>query len=449
MAFFHETFSVDDNLAALTNSPNNGYLFGQGDLQAVPNVSTNLAQAIEDIGPTGTPDASSYLEGIIEHFSGLSHYLSEQTIGELSSFLGDGDQLTGPAGVLTTDAAHQTDKLLNAVSDLSAESYSNAYGYGLVNAADAVAKTLGQTTPLPSVDNLGETGWGLDMVNAPEVWAQGYTGENVVVAVIDSGVDINHSDLQNNIWVNANEIPNNGIDDDDNGYVDDINGWNFGSDQNNNNVLPGTNDPSQGHGTHVAGTIAAANDGVGITGVAYEASIMAIRMGDLVGGKFVNPGSLADAIRYAVDNGADVINMSLGWSDSIELQNAVAYAASKDVITVSAAGNGDATGNGLALLGSPAQYATQYGISVGAVDINQDLARFSNRPGENSAIQHVVTPGVGIYSTRPNNTYGFSSGTSMAAPHVAGVVALMLDANPELNHGEAREILTGSSISLV
>ena len=103
-----------------------------------------------------------------------------------------------------------------------------------------------------------------------------------------------------------------------------VNGWNFGLNQNNNNVLPGTNDPSQGHGTHVAGTIAAASNGIGTTGVAHEASIMAIRMGDVAGGRFVNPGSLAEAIRYAVDNGADVINMSLGWTDSVELQDALA-----------------------------------------------------------------------------------------------------------------------------
>ena len=337
---------------------------------------------------------------------------------------------------------------LNATEATDLTSFSSIYGYGLINAADAVATALGQTTPLPDVTNLGGNSWGLDTVNVPEAWAQGYTGENVVVAVIDSGVDINHVDLRDNIWVNTDEIPNNGIDDDDNGYIDDDNGWNFGLGQNNNNVLPGTNDPSQGHGTHVAGTIAAANNGIGVTGVAHEASIMAIRMGDVAGGRFVNPGNLADAIRYAVDNGADVINMSLGWTDSAELQDALAYAANNDVITVSAAGNGDATGNGLPFVGSPAQYATQYGISVGAVDMNQDIAGFSNRPSSNSAIQHVVAPGVGIYSTRPNNTYGFSSGTSMASPHVAGVVALMLDANPELTHDQVRQLLAGTSVRL-
>jgi len=163
------------------------------------------------------------------------------------------------------------------------------------------------------VPNLGGNNWGNDMVNAPEAWARGYTGQGVTVAVIDSGVDISHQDLSNNIWRNTGEIASNGIDDDGNGYTDDVYGWNFGIGQNNNNVLPGTTSSGQGHGTHVAGTIAAANNGIGMTGVAYNSRIMAIRMGDVDSqGRFTNGGNLAQAIRYAVDNGARVINMSLG-----------------------------------------------------------------------------------------------------------------------------------------
>lgn len=322
--------------------------------------------------------------------------------------------------------------------------FNSTYGYGLVNAASAVASALGRSTPLADVPNLtGNINWGLNTVNAPEAWAGGHTGEGIVVAVLDSGVDINHSDLRDNIWVNTGEIPNNGIDDDRNGYVDDVNGWNFGRNQNNNNVLPGTNDPGQGHGTHVAGTIAASNNGSGITGVAHDASIMAIRLGDVEGGRFTNAGSLARAIRYAVDNGANVINMSLGWSDSAELREALAYAASRNVITVSAAGN-----SGESSPGNPAQYATQYGISVGAIDSSGEIADFSNRAGNNSALQHVVAPGVNVYSTEPNNRYGYSSGTSMAAPHVAGVIALMLSANPNLTHAQVRQILVNSTVRL-
>ncbi|WAL59075.1 S8 family peptidase [Thermocoleostomius sinensis] len=318
--------------------------------------------------------------------------------------------------------------------------FNSTTGYGLVNAAVAVARSI-NTSTFGDVRDLGGNNWGTDMVRAPEVWARGYTGQGITVAVIDSGVDINHSDLRNNIWVNQREIPNDGIDNDGNGYVDDVYGWNFGAGQNNNNVTPGTSNSAQSHGTHVAGTIAAMNNGVGLTGVAPNARIMSLRMGDVDSfGRFVNPGSLAQAIRYAVDNGARVINISLSWTDSPELRSALAYAASRNVITVSAAGN-----NGNFSPGSPAYYATQYGLSVGAVDRYGSVAYFSNRAGSNSQMRHVVAPGVDVYSTLPGNRYGLLSGTSMASPHVAGVVALMLSANPNLTHAQVRQYLTGAT----
>lgn len=294
--------------------------------------------------------------------------------------------------------------------------------------------------PFADVSDLGGNNWGNDLVNAPEVWNRGFTGEGVTVAVIDSGVDITHTDLRDNIWTNTNEIVNDGIDNDGNGYVDDIYGWNFGIGQYNNNVMPGTNDPGQAHGTHVAGTIAAMNDDSGMTGVAHNAEVMALRLGDVNDNSFINAGNLAEAIRYAVDNGANVINMSLGWSDSFELQEALAYAASNDVITISSSGN-----SGLPSPGNPASYATEFGVSVGAVDRYGSIADFSNGAGSDSSLQHVVAPGVAVHSTMPGNNYGEMSGTSMAAPHVAGVVALMLSANPNLTHDQVREILTSSA----
>lgn len=318
--------------------------------------------------------------------------------------------------------------------------FDTTYGYGLVDAAAAVAKALGQQ-PFEDVADIGGLEWNNDLINAPEVWAQGYTGKGITVAVIDSGVDINHEDLTDNIWTNTGELAGDGLDNDGNGYIDDVYGWNFGVGQNNNDVTPGTNTSGQTHGTHVAGTIAAKNNGIGMTGVAPDAKIMAIRMGDVdETGSFTNAGDLAKAIRYAVDNGAHAINMSLGWSDSPGLAEALAYAASKNVITISAAGN-----NSLAEPGTPAQYAIDYGLSVGAVDSNKIIADFSNRAGSDDRMQHVVAPGVEIYSTLPGNSYGFKQGTSMAAPHVAGVVALMLSANLKLTHTQVREILTTTS----
>ena len=319
--------------------------------------------------------------------------------------------------------------------------FNTTIGYGLVDASSAVARSI-NTSRFADVADLGGNNWGNDMVKAPEVWARGYTGRNITVAVIDSGVDITHPDLRNNLWFNSREIANDRIDNDRNGYVDDVYGWNFGVGQNNNNVMPGTNDSGQGHGTHVAGTIASANNGFRMTGVAPNARIMALRLGNVSGGRFTNAGSLAQAVRYAVDNGARVINMSLGWTDSPELGSALAYASSKNVITVSAAGNERS-----ASPRTPARYATQYGLSVGAVDRNRSLASFSNRAGSNSQMRHVVAPGVGVYSTLPYDQYGEQNGTSMASPHVAGVVALMLSANPNLTHTQVRQIITESAVS--
>jgi subtilisin family serine protease len=326
-------------------------------------------------------------------------------------------------------------------SDTTTEGFDPILGYGLVDAAAAVAAALGQ--PLDNVvADLGGNNWGLDLLNVPEVWDAGITGEGIVIAVIDSGVDITHPDLDANTWMNLDEIAGDGIDNDGNGYVDDLFGWNFEFGQPDAMVLPGTTNPGQDHGTHVAGIIAAENDGVGITGVAYDAQIMSLRLGDIGPGPggasvFTNGGSLAEAIYYAVDNGADVINLSLGASPSPALAQALAYAANNNVFVVSSAGN-----DGDSSPGFPASYAVDDGASVGAINSNGQIANFSNQAGVDPDMQHVMAPGVDIYSTLPNGNYGFKSGTSMAAPYVAGVVALMLDANPNLTVDEIGTILT-------
>jgi hypothetical protein len=307
--------------------------------------------------------------------------------------------------------------------------YSAISGYGLVNAAKAVAGALNQS-PFANVPTFGGANdWGVNLVNAPEAWARGYTGQGVVVAVLDTGVDRNHADLAGNIWTNAGEIANDGLDNDGNGYVDDVYGWNFAN--GNNNTLDGNR-----HGTHVAGTIAAANNGFGATGVAYNSRIMPVKvLSDSGSGSY---SGVAQGIRYAVDNGADVINMSLGGgSTDSAVQSALQYASSRGVIVVMAAGNA-----GAAQPGYPASSATSWGLAVGAVDSSNQMASFSNRAGSNSSMRYVTAPGVQVYSTLPNGGYGFLSGTSMAAPHVAGVVALMLNANPNLTDAQVRQIIT-------
>ncbi|GEA27353.1 subtilisin [Microcystis aeruginosa NIES-4325] len=318
---------------------------------------------------------------------------------------------------------------LSATTATVTPGYSAISGYGLVNAAAAVAVALNES-PFANVPTFGGANdWGVNLVNAPEAWARGYTGQGIVVAVLDTGVDRNHADLAGNIWTNGGEIANDGLDNDGNGYVDDVYGWNFAN--GNNNTLDGNS-----HGTHVAGTIAAANNGFGATGVAYNSRIMPVKvLSDSGSGSY---SGVAQGIRYAVDNGADVINMSLGGgSTDSAVQSALQYASSRGVIVVMAAGN-----EGAAQPGYPASSATSWGLAVGAVNSSNQMASFSNRAGSNSSMSYVTAPGVQVYSTLPNGGYGFLSGTSMAAPHVAGVVALMLNANPNLTDAQVRQIIT-------
>jgi hypothetical protein len=308
------------------------------------------------------------------------------------------------------------------------EGYNLNYGYGLVDAAAAVASATGQDNPFPDVDYFGgQNDWGLNTVKAPEAWAQGHTGQGIVVAVIDTGVDYTHLDLDGNIWVNQGEIAGNGIDDDGNGFVDDVRGWDFVA--NDNSPMD-----EQGHGTHVAGTIAAEKNDFGVTGVAYNAKIMPVRVLNAGGSGSVS--NIAAGIKYAADNGADVINLSLGGAYSSEIEDAVQYATAKGSVVVMAAGNESASQPS-----SPANLANQWGIAVGAVDRTNRMANFSNKASI-PPLDYVVAPGVNVYSTTPGNTYSSFSGTSMATPHVAGVAALILSANPNLTAAEVESILT-------
>jgi Subtilase family len=316
-----------------------------------------------------------------------------------------------------------------------ASGFSPIWGYGAVDAAAAVARAI-NAPRFANVPNLGGNNWSNDMVNAPEAWARGYTGRGVVVAVVDTGVDYTHQDLDGQMWRNTREIAGNGRDDDGNGYIDDVMGWDFFS--NDNNPMDITSATNMGHGTHVAGTIAAENNGMGITGVAYNARIMAVRALGSSGSGSVT--GIAQGIRYAADNGADVINLSLGGGYSTDIDTAVRYASSRGAVVVMAAGN-----DGLSQPGSPARMATSVGIAVGAIDRNWNMASFSNRAG-NTVMDYVVAPGVGILSTVPGNRYTSMNGTSMATPHVAGVVALMLSANPNLTPNQVEQIITQSAM---
>ena len=255
-------------------------------------------------------------------------------------------------------------------------------------------------------------------IGAPQAWDITTGGEHVVVAVIDTGVDLGHPDLAGKIWINPGEIGvdeqggdkrANGVDDDGDGYIDDWRGWDFVNDD---------NDPQDdhGHGTHVSGIAAAkTNNGVGIAGVSWGARLMPIKV--LSSGGAGAYGDLVAGIVWAADHGARIINLSLGGNVDAEiLAAAVNYAYDRDVVVVAAAGNAP---------GLPVSYPAAYPqvIAVASTDAGNNRSPFSAYGPE----VDLAAPGSSIYSTYWNgaSTYGTLSGTSMATPHVAGVSALL------------------------
>lgn len=290
-------------------------------------------------------------------------------------------------------------------------------------------------------DSLFSQQWGLNNLNTSEAdinmleaWDIEPGDPNVIVAIIDMGFDITHSDLQNNIWKNPGEIPENGIDDDQNGYIDDIIGWDFvnqseGYDDGNSDFQNEDNDPTMAqssHGNEVFGVLGATtNNSIGIAGVTGRCKMMLIRAGYLnTEGKAVLSGaSISKGIIYATDNGAHVINISSGSNKySNSYHDVLKYAIDHGVVIVCSAGN---EGSNSPVY--PAAYNLDGLISVGATTDEDQPARFSNW----GDWVDVSAPGQHIVSTMNNDRYGQIHGTSFSAPIVAGIAALLVSHYPD------------------
>ncbi|TLD71154.1 hypothetical protein FEM03_09600 [Phragmitibacter flavus] len=279
--------------------------------------------------------------------------------------------------------------------------------------------------------NTGQTGGvsGAD-INVLPAWTTSTGSESVIVAVLDTGIDTTHPDLVANLWINPDEIAGDGIDNDNNGYVDDLHGFNFVTSN-------GAPTDGHGHGTHTAGTVGATgNNDIGISGVAQNVKIMALKFLSDSGS-----GTDSDAIEglaYATANGAMLTSNSWGGGDySQALEEIIQEAAAADVGCVIAAGN-DGTNNDIIPV-YPANYDSPNNIIVVAATDSSDMLAWFSCYGKNTV--HLAAPGVEVLSTLPGGGYGLNSGTSMATPHVSGAAALMRAANPDMSFAAIKTAL--------
>ncbi len=408
--------------------------------------SSSTIAASSNLGTNGG-DLTSLSKQLAPYFSGRLIVKFKKGINTIQS-----EQIKKELGVVSTKTIGLTGAQIWKFSGISVESALAKYGASALfeyiepdYIVTAGALTPKATTPndpsfssLWGLNNTGQSGGTLDAdIDAPEAWDIQKGNPNLVIGVIDTGVDYNHQDLVGNIWTNSGEIAGDGIDNDGNGYIDDVRGWDFAF---------GDNDPMDvdGHGTHVSGTIAGkGNNGVGVTGVAWNAKIMPLRFLDDTGS-----GSTSDAIlaiSYATAMGVKITNNSWGGGGfSQALFDAINTAGQQGALFIAAAGN-DGMNNDVSP-SYPASYNLANIISVASTTRTDSLSSFSNF-GLTSV--DLGAPGSDILSTTPGNTYSTFSGTSMATPHVSGAAALLWSQNPTWTAQQVKNTLmnTGDSIA--
>ena len=319
-----------------------------------------------------------------------------------------------------------------------------------------------------------DTSWGVIWIGAPQVWDLGYKGAGALIAIMDTGIWYYHSDLVNRMWHNPGEIPGNGVDDDGNGYVDDYYGYDFAY-----------NDPDpvdgHGHGTHVAGTVAGDGSGGTLTGVAPEAHLIAMKVLD--DGGYGQPSDVVESVDYAIMMGADAMSASIGWYNPDtwirhDYRVAAENAKAAGVVWIVAAGNERGYGSPPNLIRTPGDvpppwHSSNPGdthlaavVTVGATAYLQDAIASFSSPGPvhwqtvspwydwdyppGLVKPDVCAPGENINSTVMGGGYSGNtwSGTSMATPHVSGLVALMISKNPNLTPAQIDEILENTALDL-
>ncbi|MBW3538120.1 S8 family serine peptidase [Candidatus Parcubacteria bacterium] len=276
--------------------------------------------------------------------------------------------------------------------------------------------------------------YGPKKINMESAWEHTTGSHSVAVAVVDTGIDRNHVDLAGNIWANPGEVPDNGVDDDRNGYVDDYNGWDFV-----NNDNDPYDDYKVGHGTLVAGIIGAAtNNATGIAGVNWQVKLAALKAIDSTGNGTAD--NIAKAISYGTAKGMDVTNLSIAAAGTAPLiiQDAIRNAYGNDVVLVAGAGNNNKDASGY----WPANMDET--IAVGATDAVDERWAYSNYGSK----LEVMAPGVNVTTLCTLNRYCYTSGTSLSTPHAAGVAALMLAKKSSLTNREIRKIFHGTSQDL-